>query len=131
VLTIDGNDQGAVANGGGQFTGIYALNSDVVVDDVHVTRVASSPAWPRPATSATTPSSPTARPAPGEHTITVQNSLIDLFQKTGHLRPRPDPDRRHPRQRDRRCGSRRAGAERHPDRQLRRRGWHRRHRDRQ
>ncbi|MGZ9109723.1 MAG: hypothetical protein ACXW3X_01215 [Rhodoplanes sp.] len=38
-LTIDGNDQGAAANGGGQFTGIYALNSDVVVDDVHVTKV--------------------------------------------------------------------------------------------
>lgn len=82
-LTIDGNDQGAAANGGGQFTGIYALNSDVLVDDVHVTKVDELAGQAASGNQRNHAIVADSQPAAGEHTITVQNSLIDLFQKTG------------------------------------------------
>jgi hypothetical protein len=82
-LTIDGNDQGAVANGGGQFTGIYALNSDVVVDDVHVTKVDELAGMAASGNQRNHAIVADSQGSAGEHTITVQNSLIDLFQKTG------------------------------------------------
>ena len=82
-LTVDGNDQGAVANGGGQFSGIYALNSDVVVDDVHVTKVDELAGPAASGNQRNHAIVADSQASAGEHTITVQNSLIDLFQKTG------------------------------------------------
>ena len=82
-LTVDGNDQGAVANGGGQFSGIYALNSNVVVDDVHVTKVDEVAGQAASGNQRNHSIVADSQASAGEHTITVQNSLIDLFQKTG------------------------------------------------
>jgi hypothetical protein len=82
-LTVDGNDQGAAANGGGQFVGIYALNSDVVVDGVHVTKVDELAGQAASGNQRNHSIVADSQAGAGEHTITVQNSLIDLFQKTG------------------------------------------------
>ena len=82
-LTVDGNDQGAAANGGGQFVGIYALNSDVVVDGVHVTKVDELVGQAASGNQRNHAIVADSQAGAGEHTVTVQNSLIDLFQKTG------------------------------------------------
>ncbi len=80
-LTVDGNDQGAVSNA--QFVGIYALNSNLVVDDVHVTRVDELAGQAASGNQRNHAIVADSHAGAGAHTITVQNSLIDLFQKTG------------------------------------------------
>ncbi len=82
-LTVDGNDQGAVANSGGQFVGIYALNSDLTVDGVHVTKVDELAGQAASGNQRNHAIVADSHSGAGEHTITVQNSLIDLFQKSG------------------------------------------------
>jgi len=82
-LTVDGNDQGAVANGGGQFVGVYALNSDLLVDDVHVTKVDEVAGMAASGNQRNHAIVADSQAGQGDHTLTVQNSLIDLFQKTG------------------------------------------------
>jgi VCBS repeat-containing protein len=80
-LTVDGNAQGTVPTG--QFVGIYALNSDLVVDDVHVTEVdeiAGAAASGNQRNHAIVANS---HAGAGEHTLTVESSLIDNFQKSG------------------------------------------------
>jgi hypothetical protein len=80
-LTVDGNDQGAVS--GGQFVGIYALNSNLVVDDVRLTgvdEVDGPDVSGNQRNHAIVSDSHLGQPA---HTLTVQDSLIENFQKTG------------------------------------------------
>ncbi|WP_316975794.1 right-handed parallel beta-helix repeat-containing protein [Shumkonia mesophila] len=79
-LTVDGNAQGAVSTG--QFVGIYALNSDLDVNDVHVTEVDEIAGATASGNQRNHSIVANSHAGAEGHTLTVENSLIDNFQKS-------------------------------------------------
>src|SRR5262249_13665667 len=82
-LTVNANIQAPVPNGAGQSVGIYPLNSNLPVNDVHVTKVDEVVGLAASGNQRNHSIVADSQAGQGNHTLTVRDSLIDLFQKTG------------------------------------------------
>ena len=95
-VTVDGNDQGDITGlSSYDFIGIYVLNSDAVIDDVEVTGIRETVSGELSGNQRNHAIVATSHDLGhggngDDHTVTIQNSVISDFQKTGIFANGPD-----------------------------------------